>query len=120
MVPRPAPGTGRWWVIGILAIGLSVVIIVWLNLRVAADRITAETTGFRINDERSVTVYFEVSRPPGVAVTCTLQAMDSGFGTVGTASTPVPATDERLVKHSGTVRTTSTAVTGLVQSCVRP
>lgn len=116
-LPRPAPGTGKWWVIGTIGVTLAVAVSVWLGLAYSVGRITWTDTGYRVLDDRTVEVDFDVHRPAGQAVTCVVRALDQGFGTVGSVEVAIPASEERSVHRQVTVRTTTRAVTGAVQSC---
>ncbi|MGO4343025.1 DUF4307 domain-containing protein [Pedococcus sp. 2YAF34] len=116
-LPRPAPGTGRWWVVGIIGCTIGVGLAVWLGLANSLGAITATDTGYKVLDDRSVRVEFDVHRPAGEAVTCRIQALDATFGVVGVTDVDVPASDERSVHKVVVVRTASRAVTGVVDSC---
>jgi hypothetical protein len=94
-------------------------VIGWWLLRGESQRITATTTAYKVQSDTSVTVGFDVSRPPGLAVTCTVRAIDGHFTVVGTASVAVTDSAERLVHQEATIRTTTRAVTAVVQDCVR-
>ena len=122
-VPRLPPGTDRrrlgWSVTGgIVGLLVGLVFIAW-TVRNEGQRITATTVGYRVVDDTSVTVSFDVSRPPDLAVTCTLRATDGHFTPVGSASVPIPTGGAQVVHQEATVRTTTRAVTGVVQDCVR-
>ena len=116
-LPRPAPGTGRWWVVGVIGCGLGVALAVWLGLANSVGRVTFIDTGYQVIDDRSVRVEFDVHRPAGRAVDCRVQALDKTFGVVGAVDVAVPASPERSVHREVVVRTTSRAVTGVVHSC---
>lgn len=116
-LPRPAPGTGKWWVIGVVGCALGVALVTWLALVNTVDRVTWTDTGYEVVDDRTVVVQFEVHRPQGQAVTCLVRALDQGFGVVGSVDVAVPASSERTVHQKVTVRTTTRAVTGAVRSC---
>ncbi|MGA8978763.1 MAG: DUF4307 domain-containing protein [Pedococcus sp.] len=116
-LPRPEPGTGRWWVIGTLGCTIGVALAVWLGLANSVGRITFIDTGYEVVDQRSVRVEFDVHRPAGEAVTCRLQALDATFGVVGVLDVQIPASQERSVHREAVVRTTSRAVTGVVDTC---
>ena len=116
-LPRPAPGTGRWWVVGIVGCALGVALVTWLALANTVGRVTWTDTSYRVVDDRTVEVQFEVHRPRGQAVTCLVRALDQGFGVVGSLEVQVPASSERNVHRKVTVRTTTRAVTGAVRSC---
>lgn len=116
-LPRPAPGTGKWWVIGIVGCTLGSALAIWLGLANSVGRVTFTDTGYEVVDDRSVRVEFDVHRSPGEAVTCRVRALDQGFGVVGVVEVAVPATQERSIHQQAVVRTTSRAVTGVVESC---
>ncbi len=115
-MPRPAPGTGKWWVVGVLGCALMVAVIVWLGLANTRGQVTWVVTSYHVGDTATV-VDFDVHRDPGTAATCTVTALDESFGTVGTRSVPVPASAERSTHLRVTVRTTARAVTGTVARC---
>jgi len=118
-IPRPAAGTGRWWVVGVVGIGLSVALVVWYGLRGSGNRITATTAGYQVVDDSSVRITFDVDRPAQLAVTCTLSALDGHFTVVGRADVAIPQGNERTVHRVETIKTATRAVTGVVQDCVR-
>ena len=116
-LPRPAPGTGRWWVIGTVGCAVGVALAVWLGLANSLGQVTWTDTGYRVLDDRTVTVDFDVHRSPGQAVQCRVQALDRSFGVVGALDVAIPAGQSRAVHRQVTVRTTSRAVTGTVDTC---
>jgi hypothetical protein len=116
-LPRPAPGTGRWWVIGTIGCTIGVALAVWLGLANSLGKVTWTDTGYDVVDQRSVRVEFDVHRPAGEAVTCRLKALDTSFGVVGVLDVQLPASQERSVHREAVVRTTSLAVTGVVDTC---
>lgn len=118
VLPRPAPGTGKWWAVGIVGCSIAVALIVWVGIRTTVGKINATTVSYRVVDERSVTVSFDVHRPPGTALVCEVQALAQNFGVVGSVRVPVPASAEQSTALTVTVKTASLAVTGLVESCV--
>ncbi|MGV1009159.1 MAG: DUF4307 domain-containing protein [Dermatophilaceae bacterium] len=119
-LPKPAQGTGKWWAIGIV---VTLAFVGWLGYRelsVAGQRVTAQTLGFQVVDDRTVTIDFEVSKPPEVTVVCTLQAQDIRHAVVGSATETVAPADQRSTQHKASIRTTTAAVAALVHDCVRP
>ena len=115
--PRPAPGTGKWWVIGILGCAAGTAAAIWLGLAMSLDRVTGTNTGHRVVDDRSDEVDVAVHPPAGQAVTCLVQALDQGYATVGSVEVAIPESPEGSVHRQVTVRTTTRAVTGVVKSC---
>ncbi len=116
-LPRPAPGTGRWWVVGIVGCTIGVALATWWGLASSLGQVTYTDTGYKVLDNRSVRVEFDVHRPDGQAVTCRLKALDTTFGVVGVLDVDVPASSERSVHRVAVVRTASMAVTGVVDRC---
>ena len=124
--PEPPPAATvdarsrrAWTVTGAVVGAVAAVLIGWWTLRNEGQRITATTISYKIESDTSVLVSFDVSRPPGLAVTCSVRAMDGHFTVVGTADIVVPPEGDQVVHLQKAVRTTSRAVTGVVQDCVR-
>jgi len=103
----------------VLGCGLAVALIVWVNLSRAGAQVSATTTAFKVVDDTSVQVAFDVTKPRQLHVRCTIRAIDSHFAAVGSAEVDVPPAADPTTHHVGTVRTTTRAVSGVVQDCVR-
>lgn len=118
-LPRPAPGTTRWWVVGTLGCLAAVAVIVWWGITTTTGSVRPEVTGYLVESDRSVRVEYDLHRPVGTAVVCRVSALDSGKGRVGTVVDAVPAAGPASVHREVRVRTSARAVTGVVDSCVR-
>jgi hypothetical protein len=116
-IPRPAPGTTTWWVVGTIGILLGCALAVWFGLASTVGKPSWTDMGYRVIDDRAVDVTYQVSRPRGRDVTCAIRALDKGFATVGLVEVHIPGSDAATVQRTTRVRTTSRAVTGLVRSC---
>ncbi|WP_353951076.1 DUF4307 domain-containing protein [Knoellia sp. S7-12] len=116
-LPRPAPGTTRWWVIGTVGISLMLAVIVWFALA-SANALTAVVTTYDVLSDSEIAVGYDVHRPDGAAVRCTIEAQDTRHGRVGTITDEVPA-GAKSVHREVAVRTSARSVVGVVQSCVR-
>ena len=116
-LPRPAPGTGRWWVIGTIGISIGIALAVWLGLANSVGAVTFTDTAYKVVDDRNVRVEFDVHRSPGQAVTCRVEAQDTAHGVVGVLDVVVPASTERSTHQVVVVRTASRAVGGNVRTC---
>ena len=114
-LPRPAPGTTKWWVIGTLGIAAATAVAIWFGLAATVGRPGWETIGYKVLDDQTVSVTFSVHRPGG-ALTCTVEALARDFSPVGTARVDVPAGPDDTTR-TATLRTTSRAVTAQVRSC---
>lgn len=119
-LPRPAPGTLKWWIIGSAGIAASVALVVWFALSATVGLPSWQTWGYKVVDDRTVTVTFDVNRPGGAPMTCTVEALDRDFGPVGSISVAVPQTETESSRHTATVLTTTRAVTGHVKTCTMP
>ena len=108
--PRPAPGTTRWWVVGTVGVSLMVAVIVWYALA-SANALRADVTSYRDVTDSQITVAYDVHRPDGAAVRCTIEAQDVRHGRVGTVTDDVPA-GAVSVHRVVTVRTSARPVTG--------
>jgi Domain of unknown function (DUF4307) len=116
-IPRPAPGDAQWWVVATVGILLSCAIAVWWGLASTIGKPSWTVMSYHVVDDRTVDVTYLVSRPTGREVTCMISALDSSFATVGLIEVRVAASGESSVKQTTRVRTTTRAVTGVVQSC---
>lgn len=119
-LPRPAPGTLRWWLIGTLGIACGMALAIWFGLSSTVGKPSWQTTGYKVVDDRQVQVTFSVHRPGGAALTCTVHALARDFSTVGTLEVKVPAAAGDDSEQTVSLRTTSRAVTGEVKTCTQP
>jgi hypothetical protein len=117
--PRPAPGTARWWVIGILGCLAAVGVIVWWGIVSTVGSVRPEVTGYEVRSDTSVVVEYDLHRPAGTAVVCRVIALDGGRNRVGAVDDAVPATGPASVHRVVELRTSVRAVTGVVDSCTR-
>jgi len=118
-LPRPAPGTTRWWVIGVLGCVSAVVVIVWWGIVSTTGSVRPEVTGYSVESDSEVLVKYDLHRPEGVAVLCRVSALDSSKARVGTVEDAVPAAGPTSLRREVRVRTSVRAVTGVVDSCAR-
>ena len=118
-LPRPAPGTGRWWVVGTLGCLAAVAVIVWWGIVSTTGSVRPEVTGYAVESDRLVLVEYDLHRPEGVAVVCRVDALDGSKARVGTVEDSIPAQGPTAVHREVRVRTSARAVTGVVDSCTR-
>ena len=120
-LPRPAPGTAKWWVIGTLGVAAGVAVAVWFGIASTAGLASFTTMSYKVLDDQSVRVTFELNRPADKPTTCTVQALARDFSTVGSRDVTYPAppagTGSLTTTETVTLRTTSRAVTGEVKTC---
>ncbi len=118
-LPRPAPGTTRWWVVGTIGCLLAVGVIVWWGIVGTVGSVRPEVTGYRVESDAGVLVEYDLHRPAGVAVLCRVSALDGSRNRVGTVEDAVPASGPTSVHREVRVRTSARAVTGVVDACTR-
>ena len=118
-LPRPAPGTTRWWVVGVLGCLAAVAYIVWWGFASTTGTVRPEVTGYQVVSDTSVVVDYDLHRPVGTAVVCRISALDGGRNRVGTVEDAVPAEGATSVHRVVSRRTSVRAVTGVVDSCTR-
>ena len=118
-LPRPAPGTTRWWVVGTIGILSAVGVIVWWGIASSTGSVRPEVTGYDVESSAQIIVEYDLHRPEGVAVVCRVSALDSSKARVGTVEDAVPASGPTSVHRAVAVRTSVRAVTGVVDSCTR-
>ena len=118
-LPRPAPGTTRWWVVGIVGCLVAVGVIVWWGIVTTTGSVRPEVTAYRVESDTSIVVEYDLHRPAGVAVLCRITALDGGRNRVGTVEDAVPAQGPSSVHRVVSLRTSVRAVTGVVDSCTR-
>jgi hypothetical protein len=116
-IPRPAPGAAKWWVIATVGILLGCAIAIWWGLASTLGKPSWTVMSYHVVNDQAVDVTYIVSRPTGRQVTCVLTALDSSFATVGLIEVRVAASSQSSVQRTTRVRTTTRAVTGIVQSC---
>lgn len=109
----------RRWAIGVaIATGAAVVaLFAWFAVSGALDSVDADTTGFEIVDDHSVTLTFQVTAPAGRSVACAIEAQDEQHGVVGWRVVEYPATEVHARAFREVIPTTAEATTGFVNSC---
>jgi len=116
-LPRPAPGTAKWWVVGIVGCLAGTALAIWWGLASTVGQVTWTDLGYQHATDRSITVMYDVHRPVGHDVSCVVQALDNRHGPVGAVTVRIPAGEQASVHQVTTVQTTTRAVTGVVQGC---
>lgn len=114
---RSDRGPRIWWVLGGLFVAVGVALAAWFGVSSTDEAVTTTDIGFEKPSTREIVMVFDVTRPTGTSVVCTVTAMDGEYGRVGTVEHEVPAADERTTRVEAPVRTTTQAVTATVQDC---
>lgn len=115
-LPRPAPGQGKWWVIGTVGVVVMSAIAIWFGIA-ASSGVQWEDAGHDIVSATQVQVTFDVINQSGKPVSCTIEAQDNNHAQVGITTVDLPASTKNVVRYTRTVRTVTKAVTGTVDTC---
>jgi hypothetical protein len=109
----------RRWTIGVVIAVAAVLVglFAWMTVAGTLDDVDIDTTGFTVEDSRSVTLAFQISVPEGRSVACALEAQDEDHGIVGWKIVEYPASDLRARAFRESIPTTAEATTGLVSDC---
>lgn len=106
---------------GIFAgVGAAIVLVAWLwwaGLAQPNAQFETRDLGWQEIDDRTISVSFEVTVEPGSPLSCAVQALNAQYGIVGWVIADIPAATERTRVFSQEVRTSETAVTGLLYRC---
>ncbi len=107
------------WTIGIV-IAIAAVLVglfAWMTVASTLDDVHADTTGFAVDDARTVTLSFQITAPVGRSVACALEAQDEEHGIVGWKIVELPASELRERAFREPIPTLAEATTGLVNAC---
>lgn len=112
---RPHRGRRLWWVVGSTGVAIAVAMAVWFGLAATEDPVVVQDVGFERPGEHKIVMIFDVTREPGTVLSCTITAMDSEYGRVGTTTHRVPASSERTTRVRAGVETTKVAATATAE-----
>ena len=76
-LPRPAPGTAKWWVLGVVGCLLGTALAIWWGLASTLGQVTWTDLGYAHVTDRSISVTYDVHRPTDRDVSCVVQALDN-------------------------------------------
>lgn len=109
----------RRWLVGLgIAVALAAVgLLAWMTIEQSLDAVSAETTGFEVVDDHSVTIRFQVSAPVGRSIACAIEAQDEDHGVVGWKVVEYEGSEDHARAFREQIPTTAAATTGLVNSC---
>jgi len=96
---------------------IGVVLFGWMIVSNAMNDAAATTTGYTVEDSRTVTLAFQVTAPEGRSIACVLEAQDEDHGIVGWKVVQYAAAEVHAQAFSERIPTTAEATTGLVNSC---
>jgi hypothetical protein len=89
----------------------------WFVVTDPSNGVRADGTAFEVRDDRTTSITFQLSAPPGTALTCAIEALDEEHGVVGWRIVEYPASDQHTRPLTESIPTVARATTGLVNSC---
>ena len=115
---RRRGGPSRW----VIVLGLAIVVAVigwfgWMTVATSLESVDADTTGFAVVDDGTVSLSFQITAPLEREVACILEAQDEEHGIVGWRGLVIPPSSEHTRAFVETIPTTAAATTGLINSC---
>jgi len=116
--PSSSPSRRRGAIVAAgVAVAIGVAWALWAAFGSAAPSVSWSDVGFRVHDDSSVDVTYDVGKDPDATVVCRLEALDKHKGTVGLAQVTVGPSSDRVTRRTDTIRTSAEAVTGTVTGC---
>ncbi len=115
--PPPSPRRRRQWAAIALIAAAGTALVVWIGLGQARDSTYWANIGFDLKSNTEVSVTYRVGKDPQATITCELRALNRTKAVVGLARIRVGPSSERVTQRTDSVRTSSQAVTGIVESC---
>jgi flagellar basal body-associated protein FliL len=115
---RGRPGRGKIVavVVAVLVLAAAVGWFAYASIAGAASA-TGTDVGFHVVDDGTIQVTFDVTKPKKSSATCTVQALDPSFATVGTLQVTIGPAGTGTVRRTVTLRTTNRATAGEVTTC---
>ena len=109
----------RWIAIG-GAIAVAVVIgawVIWAGLDLAGGGLDSSDIGHKVLNDRSVSISYQVSMPPGSTASCALEVENEAHAIVGWKVVDIPASTATTNAFTNIVRSSELGVTGLIYRC---
>ncbi len=103
-------------VLAIAGVALLTVTAAWFGFANYSP-LSFQDLGYRVLSDTRVEIDFELTRPAGAEVVCSLEALNNQFAPVGWIEIVIPGSEETKVRNTITLNTTELAVTGLVDEC---
>lgn len=116
--PPRRPGPRATLALVVAALALAAGWAAWSAWSDTDRRIGWTDIAYRVPDDATTVVTFEVNRDPGTTVVCTVRALNRSFAEVGLVDVTVPPSDSRSSRAEVEVPTSERAVSGTVKGCV--
>ena len=102
------------------AIAIAVVIgawVIWAGLDLAGGGLDSSDIGHKVLNDRSVSISYQVSMPPGSTASCALEVENEAHAIVGWKVVDIPASTATTNAFTNIVRSSELGVTGLIYRC---
>jgi hypothetical protein len=103
-------------VLALIGVALLTVTAAWFGFANYSP-VSFQDLGYRVLSDTRVEIDFELTRPAGADVVCSLEALNNQFAPVGWKELVIPGSEATKVRNTITLNTTELAVTGLVDEC---
>jgi hypothetical protein len=103
-------------VLALIGVALLTVTAAWFGFANYSP-VSFQDLGYRVLSDTRVEIDFELTRPEGADVVCSLEALNNQFAPVGWKELVIPGSEATKVRNTITLNTTELAVTGLVDEC---
>jgi len=90
-----------------------------LGIAAGGDGISQRSVGYRVVDSQTTSVTFDVTRPTGTVVVCSVRALSQSWAEVGVASIVVDASSAATTRVTTDISTVQRPVTAEVVDCTR-
>ncbi|MBW3085642.1 hypothetical protein KEM60_01846 [Austwickia sp. TVS 96-490-7B] len=116
-IPRPAPGRAPIWVVATIGLIVLTVGAVWWGLAATVGKPNWMDLTWEITDDNTMVVHYQVAKPTDQTVRCLILAQGPDHAAVGSTEVTLGPDPQQQKAYATTVRTTSRAVRGGVDSC---
>ncbi len=116
----PAPRARRWpaWALPAAVIAVVAVPVgVWIGVATLQEPVQWKTVGFSVTGDDNTDITFDVTRGPGVTVSCAVHALSVSYAEVGVRDIVVSPSDDRTVRVREPIPTAELATAAEVTSC---
>lgn len=105
----------------VVAIFVALVIgawVIWAGLDLARGGLDSTDIGHKVLNDRSVSINYQVSMPPGSTASCALEVENEAHAIIGWKIVDVPASSTTTTRaFTEVVRSSELGVTGLIYRC---
>jgi hypothetical protein len=91
--------------------------VIWAGLDLAGGGLDSSDIGHKVLNDRSVSINYQVSMPPGSTASCALEVENEAHAIVGWKIVDIPASATTTNAFTEVVRSSELGVTGLIYRC---